>query len=302
MKKIITAIAVTLICIQSASACEICGCGTGNYYLGLVPGFHHHFFGLRYQFRNFKTVMSDDPSQFSKDYYQSVELWGGINLSKKIQLIGIVPVNYIHQVSDDGIVNKSGLGDIAILMNYKLFDKTATKGKSSINQQLWIGAGLKLPTGKFNIDVADPMIVTLANTQTGTASTDFMLNAMYNVTIKKFGINTNLSYKINSANKDKYSFGNKLSTGLLASYTLPKKGVNVIPNAGVSYEHTAGNNLQSQKVALTGGYLSLATAGVELGFKKFTIGANVQLPLAQNYADGQTEAKTKGMAHFTFSF
>lgn len=302
MKKIITAIAVILICIQSASACEICGCGTGNYYLGLVPGFHHHFFGLRYQFRNFKTIMSDDPSQFSKDYYKSVELWGGINLSKKLQLLGIIPVNFIHQISDDGIVNRSGLGDVAVLLNYKLFDKTSTGGRRSVNQQLWIGTGIKLPTGKFNIDVADPMIISLANTQTGTASTDFMLNAMYNITVNKFGINTNVSYKINTTNKDKYSFGNKLSIGLIASYTLPKKGINFIPNAGVSYEHTATNSLRSQKIALTGGYLSLATAGVEFGFKKFTAGANIQLPITQNFADGQTEAKTKGMAHITFSF
>ncbi|MEI8060307.1 MAG: hypothetical protein WCG67_09125, partial [Ferruginibacter sp.] len=157
MKKIITVITVILIFMQSAQACEICGCGTGNYYLGLVPGFHHHFFGLRYQYRNFKTMMSDDPTQFSKDYYKSVELWGGINLSKKFQLIGIVPVNYIHQVSDDGIVNRNGLGDVAILLNYKLVDKTGIIGKSSVNQQLWIGGGLKLPTGKFSIDIADPM-------------------------------------------------------------------------------------------------------------------------------------------------
>lgn len=302
MKKLITAIAVAFIGISSTQACEICGCGIGNYYLGLVPGFHHHFFGMRYQFRNFKTVMADDPSQFSKDYFKSVELWGGINLGKKVQLIGIVPVNFIHQVSDDGIVNKNGLGDVAVLLNYKLFDKTSVSGKRNVNQQLWLGTGIKLPTGKFNIDVADPMLITLANTQTGSASTDFMLNAMYNVTVNKFGINSNVSYKLNTENKDKYSFGNKFSSGLIAYYSLPKKGINFTPNVGISYENIATNKLQAQKVALTGGDLSLATAGLELGFKSFTIGGNVQLPVAQNFADGQTEAKLKGMAHITFSF
>jgi hypothetical protein len=302
MKKIIAAIAVACISISSTQACEICGCGTGNYYLGLVPGFHHHFFGMRYQFRNFKTVLADNPTQFSKDYFKSVELWGGINLSKKIQLIGIVPVNFIHQVSDDGVVNKHGLGDVALLLNYKLFDKIRVNGKKNINQQLWVGTGIKLPTGKFNIDVTDPMLVALANTQTGSASTDFMVNAMYNVTVNKFGVNTNVSYKINSANKDKYSFGNKFSSGLISYYSFKERGINVMPNLGISYEHTATNTLQSQKVALTGGYLSMATAGMELGFNKFTVGANLQLPVVQNFADGQTEAKLKGMAHITFSF
>jgi hypothetical protein len=187
-----------------------------------------------------------------------------------------------------------------VLLNYKLFDKTTPNGK--LNQQLWMGAGLKLPTGQFNIDVTDPMLVSLANTQTGSASTDFMLNAIYNVTINKLGVNTHVSYKINTANKDKYSFGNKFSSGAIAYYTLSKNKINFMPNLGVSYEHTATNTLQSQKVAFTGGNLSLATAGLEIGFKKFTVGGNIQLPLTQNFAGGQTEAKEKGMMHITFSF
>ena len=105
-----------------------------------------------------------------------------------------------------------------------------------------------------------------------------MLNAIYNVTINKFGVNTNVGYKINTSNKDKYSFGNRFLSGILAYYSLQSKKTNFTPNVGLSYEHTATNTLQSQKVTLTGGYLSLVTTGIEVGFKRFNIGGNIQLP------------------------
>jgi hypothetical protein len=303
MKKIIAAIAVTLICIQPAAACEICGCGLGNYYIGLLPQFNHKFIGLRYQYRSFKTVMTDNPSQFSRDYYKTVELWAGWNIGKKWQILAILPYNAIHQVSDDGITNNNGIGDIALMTNYKVFDKSSTSKKgSAVLQQFWLGAGIKAPTGKFNIDAADPALVAIANTQTGTASTDFMLTAMYNVRINKVGINTGAAYKINTTNSDKYIFGNKFSANSFLSYSVTKGKNLIVPNAGVLFETTTANKLNKQIIAQTGGHLFAAAAGLELGFNKVTVGANIQLPLSQNFSARQTDMKIKGMAHISFSF
>lgn len=291
-----------LLSFNTIMACEICGCGLGNYYFGLMPQFKHKFIGLRYQYRQYKTTMAADATQFSQDYYKTVELWGGWNIGKHWQLLAIIPVNFVHQVSDDGVTNNQGLGDIAVMVNYKVFDKMSKAGKRNFAHQLWVGAGIKAPTGKFNIDATDPAIVALANTQTGSASTDFMLNAMYNIQINKIGINTSASYKLNTTNKDKYTFGNKFSASSFASYTITKGQFSIVPNVGILYENTAGSKLDKVVVDQTGGNLLSGLAGLELSYKKFTVGANVELPMSQSYAAGQTEIKVKGMVHFTFSF
>ncbi len=301
MRKFICATTVALLLSISANACEICGCGLGSYYIGMMPQFSHKFIGLRYQYRRFHTVMADDASQFSNDYYKTTELWAGWNIGKKWQLIAILPYNIVHQVSDDGVTNNQGIGDIAVMANYKLFDLNSNRNGRAFAQQLWFGAGIKVPTGKFNVDATDPALVAVANTQTGSASTDFMLNAMYNVRINKLGINTSASYKINTSNRDKYSFGNKFSAGSMVYYAAKKGAVGIMPNMGLMFENTASNSLQKVTVAQTGGHLFSASAGLELSYKKLTVGASVQLPLSQNFSNGQTELKSKGMLHVTFS-
>lgn len=303
MKKII-AIILFSISAYTASPCEICGCGLGNYYMGILPHFSHRFAGVRYQFHSFKTRLTDDPTQFSNDFYQTYEVWTGWNLGKKWRLMTFLPFNINHQTSDEGTVNKSGLGDIALLASYKLIDLNDKKGNNRVMQQLWIGGGLKLPTGKFEVDPADPDMAAMANSQIGSGSTDIMLNAMYNLNINKTGISTTLNYKINTANKDNYQFGNKLTAASFVSYsfTSTKSGVDIIPNAGLLYEHSAGNKIDNAKVNLTGGHLLLAAAGAEINFNKFAVGFNAQLPVAQNFAENQTKSKSKGMVHVSFSF
>jgi len=46
----------------------------------------------------------------------------------------------------------------------------------------------------------------------------------------------------------------------------------------------------------------MASAGTEMSLNKITLGISVQAPVAQNFAEGQTKTKLKGMMHLTFAF
>jgi hypothetical protein len=284
-------------------ACPICGCGGSNIYMGLFPDFRRGFMGIRYNHAQYHTTLFSDPSQYSTNYYNSMEVWGGMNIGSKFQVLGFIPYYLNKQVDDDGTTTPHGLGDVTIIGQYKVLRTTSvTHNNKVMQQQLWLGAGIKFATGSFNLDVNNPGVtVADVNAELGTGSTDFLLNGIYNLRIKNFGINATANYKINTVNKQQYKYGNKLATNLIAYYRLSAGKIGILPNAGIGYENVAGNLLSSKKVQYTGSSVTNAIAGVEFTFHKIGLGLNAQLPIAQNFAQGQTQLKFKGMAHITFA-
>lgn len=313
MKKYFIA-AILLIAVSNAYACSICGCGGGNLYMGLYPNFKSHFFGLRHNYSEFHTSLLNSPDQFSHNYYNTVEAWSGFNIGKRWQVLAFLPYHYNIQNDDDmGRTTKSGLGDITLLANYKLF---ATPFSSHIpgnsSHEIWIGGGLKLPTGAFKVNANDST-TTLAdiNSQIGTGSLDLLLNARHTMELNDFGINSSVNYKIALANNQGYKYGNKITVNSIVYYKIKSKSTIIVPNAGLSYENSTGNSLNGSKIILsdglyigsyhTGGYILAMIGGLECNFKKISIGANIQSPLAQEFAKGQTKLTLKGMFHVTLA-
>ncbi|HVX27669.1 MAG TPA: hypothetical protein VHB70_15060 [Parafilimonas sp.] len=309
MKKLFISIIIFSVA-YSANACPICGCGVGGFYIGLLPTYKSKFIGVRYQYAHYETRLADQPDQFSHDYYHIVELYGGLTFGGHWQVMGFVPYHFNHQVTDDGVEDKNGLGDMSVLINYKIWQSTKlTKNNKAFSQELWLGAGAKLPTGKYGVNFSDSTNTELddllgdVNSQMGTGSLDFIANAMYNIHINKFGINTTVNYKINTANSSSFRYGDRFAANVFGYYEAKvSKSVYMAPNVGMMYEHVSQNRLADSKVNETGGYASLASLGLDINFKKITVGTNVQLPAFQRYSLGQTKYKTRGLVHVTYTF
>jgi hypothetical protein len=303
MKKTFIVSILFLIAFTTSNACEICGCGVGNFYMGMLPRFKSKFIGVRYSYMRYHTELAADKTQFSDDYYKTAEVWTGWNLSEKWQLLGFVPYHFNKKISDDGIKETNGLGDITLLTNYKLLHTRKTNAANgSVEQQLWIGGGIKLPTGAYHVDLSDPDAnIGDVNSQAGTGTTDFLLNGMYHININRTGISTSLNYKINTANSEGYRFGNRLSVNSFVYHRLPVVGISIAPNIGVLYEHASINHSSGDVVEQTGGYIWNASAGVELNFNKIAVGINALLPVAQDFAERQTNAKNRGVVHVSFA-
>jgi hypothetical protein len=293
-----------ILTIHEAIACDICGCGSGNFYMGLLPSFKSRFFGIRYHFMQYNTSLVADPTQFSHNNYNSLELWTGWNLGKKWQVLGFIPYYFNKQADDDGVTYKNGLGDITVMANYQLYQTPmASRRINSVWQELWIGGGIKLPTGSFSANTSDPdLTIADINAQIGTGSVDFLLNLNHYLHWTQFGLNTVINYKLNTSNGSDYKYGNRFAATSILSYQIKAGKIQVVPNVGLLYEHTAANQLQNQKVNLTGGYLLGGIAGLEVYVNRVAVGFNLQGPFSQDLADGQTNLRIRGMAHITYVF
>jgi len=300
---IIILVATTL----GVKACDICGCGVGSYYIGILPEYNKRFIGIRYQHKTLQTHLGPlgERTPLSTDEtYQSAEVWGGWNLGKKFRILAFVPYNFNKKVSQSLNGDKNGLGDIAVMGYYNLFNKSGSVGNNLLVQSLWLGAGVKTPTGKYEPSERLAVQESPNNFQLGTASTDFTFNIAYDIRLQDLGLNANVNYKVNTENKYEYRYGNKLTTNVLAYYKFRiAKTFTIAPNAGVLYE-TSAKDVENNKyeVNVSGGCSLAAVVGAEVAFDKFSFGANYQNVSAQNLANSRAFAGNRVMVHLSVPF
>ncbi len=305
MKKNLLLIFLLLNHIPEASACDICGCGVGNAYIGVLPEFKKHMIGIRYRSNAIITNLGVGGSSTyltNKENYQTAEVWGGIKFTDKLRLIYSIPYNWNSRTNNNITNSKDGIGDIYNTIFYSVLNRKKTNEKKQIIvQSLWIGAGVKLPTGEYNS--TDKNTTTSNNLfQLGTGSTDFIISTMYDFRIQDFGININGNYKMNNSNKYNYKYGNKTSISSQLYYKLKiGKTLSVAPNTGILYEYSEKDIDNKEVLNISGGNLLMNSLGIETSYKRMAIGFNWQTPISQNIASAVIRANDKIMVHLSFT-
>jgi hypothetical protein len=303
MKRFIIAIVLILVFGLQSYACEICGCSHSNFQIGLLPAFNKGFAGIRYSTSRFTSAVRNEPSEFSRDYYQAVELWGGYNY-KRLQVMLFAPYLLTEKDTDDGLVRSNGMGDVMLLLNYNILgaNSISKNERTTVRNELYVGGGIKLPTGVNTVDPADPEFnVGDFNSQAGTGSVDYLVTATYNFLWNNSGIVTNAAYLINTGNADGYRFGNRAYLNSAYFYTFTKGEMKIRPNAGASYQTNAMNSFDGAHVEDSEGYTLNSTAGINVLRRKIGVNAMAFIPVSQNNFDGQTRLKSRFLFGITYS-
>ena len=307
MKKLLI-ISSILCCSLQSIACDICGSGAGGGYMGLLPGFRKRFISCRYlQNGTVSHLGANGASTYLTSYetFRIAEAWGAFNIGTKFRVAAFVPLNSMERNNGSGHFTKSGLGDISVIGYYQLFNsQRGEEERKGLVQSAWIGAGVKLPTGKYNPAEKNITASQQNSFQLGTGSTDFSVHGMYDIRLKDAGINVNTSYKLNTANTYGYKYGNKFTLNMLGYYKIRlSKSISIAPNTGVLYEQSAKDEkVKGISVWETGGHSLMGTAGLEVALGRIGLGANYQTPLQQQLGEGKIKARDRGMVYVSFSF
>jgi len=305
--KILFLIGLIGIPVSHSRACDICGCGAGNSYIGILPEFNQNIAGIRYRYNALLTHMGSNGEHTyltTDERYQIAEVWGGVTLGQRFRIMGTLPYAINSKTHQSHKMEKNGLGDASLWAYYQPLNYNSAIFKSKmLIQSLWIGGGLKLPTGQYAEDEA--LTKNDANLfQLGTGSVDFMLGGIYDLRLQDVGISLNASYKMNTSNKYAYRYSNKLSGSVQFYYKFNiQNRFTFSPNTGLIYEHAGIDTRKGRKVLTSGGSILLAGMGLEGMIKNKAVwGASYHVPVRQDLAYGIVQAKDRVMVHIGWMF
>ncbi|MCH8554316.1 MAG: hypothetical protein LAT76_04100 [Schleiferiaceae bacterium] len=265
MKKILI-VWLLILLSQPGKACDICGCGTGSAFIGLLPGTTGTLFGVRSGFQSFnhpKTPLNfNAESQVLRDKFYRQEAWFRHFANPRLQFILQVP--YQIHVREESLQQTviQGIGDIQINALYQLFPRKLDAPEfSNWKHSLFIGGGVGLPTGKYQQrDMKQAMLPQLF--QIGAGAFSGVARTMYIVKYKKLGLFTDVNHRRFAVNELDYHIGAQTAATALFFKEYVIKNTRLLPSAGLVLEHMNRDMEYGFTKATTGGTTGL----MQLGF------------------------------------
>jgi hypothetical protein len=282
---------------KSLDDCDTCGCSASGGSMGFASMLNSNFVGIRYFNQSYKSTDGlYSNSVWYNENYNTMQIWARVPVSERVQISALVPYHFHNREIATGKQNISGMGDITILALYQLYQ--TQKDNSLLVHTIQLGGGVKIPTGKF--DQANNVSFN-PSYQLGTGSWDYLLATEYVVKKKQFGFNTMLNYVIKSENDKKYRFGNQFNYSGTFFYLHENDAFSFSPQIGFAGEVYQENYQLGQRLNNTAGDIFLGKIGFEIAKNKFSVGANVMLPINQNLNGGNLEANYRWSLNFNYS-
>ncbi|NIJ45562.1 hypothetical protein FHR24_002030 [Wenyingzhuangia heitensis] len=281
LQNLIKIIFTLLILISTNTyACDVCGCGSSNSssFANVLGG---NYIGFSYNYMYFQYIQktADPDFPLAEDHVNTVSVSGQYHITDKIQINATIPYRFNNRYKASGNISNSGMGDISV---YGLINVL----HSESNHSLKLGAGLKLPTGKF--DLQNSSLNQTSAAQLGTGSLDILLPVQYYYTNNQWSFNASAMYFIKGTNDDEFKYGDQTQVNVSTSYVFPvATNISLAPSVGVSYDHFLASERFDIVDSRTKGYMTNASIGVQMETAHLILGVNTQLPIAQNLIDNE---------------
>jgi len=278
--------------------CDACGCSASGGSMGFSSMLNNNFVGLRYFNQSYTSrdgIFANSP--WIDENFNTLQAWARIPVTEKIQISALIPYHFHERELTAGTEDISGLGDVTIMGLYTLYE---TKSDSAVfTHKVNVGAGIKIPTGKFT--EANNLGTINQSFQLGTGSWDYSVVSEYVVNRKDLGLNTTLNYILKTENSKNYQYGDQFNYATTLFYLFDFKSIQLVPQAGVAGEIYQKNRQHNLDVPNTAGDILFGKLGIEAGKDKFSVGINAMLPVKQNLSNGNMEANYRWSINFNYT-
>lgn len=278
--------------------CDSCGCSASGGSMGFGSLLNSNYIGIRYLYQSYRTndgLYSNSP--WFTERYNTVQLWSRLPITKKIQITALVPFHFHQRETVSGLQKLQGLGDITLLANYKLY-QNLRKDSTTVVHTWQVGGGVKLPTGTFdqkNNGSINP------GYQLGTGSWDYIALSEYTLRKGQYGLSGMANYTFKTENTKGYRFGDQFNYSGTFFYVWNHSNTTIAPQVGVNGEVYTFNYQHGQKLKKTAGNVVFAKLGFESGYKQWSLGCNLMIPLHQNLMAGNVEARLRLGLHLNYT-
>lgn len=273
-------------------ACEVCGCGSGGSDLGLVPLYQTHMLSVRSQTWQFRY-----PGYETVDRFQQLDLQGRLYLHPRWILMGQIPYRWHSREEVTGQEARSGLGDVQASLHHILW-RTNVADSARWQQFLQVGLGAKAPTAAYQ--AADELGLP-AHFNLGTGAWDALGHVLYQARRDAWGVVAQGSYRWRGTHVSGYRFGDQASFQTQAFRVLNVRESRATARMGMATEFLRRDVDGKFYQEGTGGQGLFAILGADFFFRKrFSCTAQMQWPLAQEYASGDIKTGPRIAAQIQF--
>jgi hypothetical protein len=253
--------------------------------------------------------------------YNSYDLVANFFVTTRLQFNGSINFsdNFVKQ-NDSILANVGGIGDLNLMAKYQLYNSTAsddTTNKNRYLHRLSVGGGVSLPTGKYNQYTVSGFVTEfLPNTiigtpemeldphiQPGTGSLGYLFLLEYLIRYNNVGLNTNVSYKINTTNKNEFRLANRFNAnGSFFIMGQLSKSLRIMPSFGLSYEVSDYDQINGETYIDSGGEVLFINYGLNLYINKIGVGFNFLAPGMENLHGSQPLNNRRFITQLTYYF